>query len=93
MRHIEYKKIALAFIVLFSVLFIIAGRIAELFGVIIDSSVDTALVYVILGAYAAYCTASATDKYGMNKYGAFVPDGTANIPQLGIDYEKEDGSE
>ncbi len=86
-RHIEYKKIALAFIVLFSVLFIIAGRIAELFGVIIDSSVDTALVYVILGAYAAYCTASATDKYGMNKYGA------ANIPQLGIDYEKEDGSE
>lgn len=86
-RHIEYKKIALAFIVLFSVLYISVGRTAELLGVMIDSSVDTALVYVIFGAYAAYCTASATDKYGMNKYGA------ADIPQLGSDYEKEDGSE
>ncbi len=86
-RHIEYKKIALAFIVLFSVLYISVGRTAELLGVMIDSSVDTALVYVIFGAYAAYCTASATDKYGMNKYGA------TDIPQLGSDYEKEDGSE
>ena len=82
-KHIEYKKIALAFIVLFSVLFISTGRIAELAGFDIDSSVDTALVYVILGAYAAYCTASATDKYGMNKYGV----------DFDIENSKGDGTE
>lgn len=84
-RHIEYKKIALAFIVLFSVLYISVGRTAELLGVIIDSSVDTALVYVIFGAYAAYCTASATDKYGMNKFGQGA--------KIGEDYEQGDGTE
>ena len=68
-RKTEYKKLALALIVIFSVLFISAGRMAAFAGLDIDSSVDTALVYVIFGAYAAYCTASATDKYGMNKYG------------------------
>ncbi len=84
-RKIEYKKIALAFIVLFSVLFISIGRIAELFGLLIDSSVDTALVYTILGSFASYCIASASDKYAMNKFG--------NAAILGQDYEKGDGTE
>jgi hypothetical protein len=84
-RHIEYKKIALTFIVLFSVLFIAIGRIAELFGIIIDSSVDTALVYTILGSFASYCVASASDKYGMNKYG--------HGARIGKEYEKGDGTE
>jgi hypothetical protein len=84
-KKIEYKKIALAFIVFFSVLFISIGRIAELFGLIIDSSVDTALVYTILGSFASYCLASATDKYGMNKFG--------HASVLGQDYEKDDGTE
>ena len=69
----------------FAVFFIAIGRIAELFGMIIDSSVDTALVYAILGAFASYCIASATDKYGMNKYG--------NGAKIGEDYEEGDGSE
>jgi hypothetical protein len=84
-KHIEYKKIALAFIVIFSVLFISIGRIAEMLGVMIDSSVDTALVYAILGAFASYCVASATDKYGMNKFG--------HSNMIGIEYEEGDGSE
>ncbi len=84
-RHIEYKKIALAFIVLFSVLFIAIGRIAELFGIIIDSSVDTALVYAIIGSFASYCIASASDKYGMNKYGQGA--------KIGEEYETGDGTE
>lgn len=84
-KKIEYKKIALAFIVLFSVFFISIGRVAELFGLIIDSSVDTALVYTILGAFASYCLASATDKYGMNKFG--------HTATLGQDYEQGDGTE
>lgn len=86
-KKIEYKKIALAFIVLFSVLFISLGRIAELLGIYIDSSVDQALVYAILGSYVSYCLASASDKFGMNKYGK------TELPQLGIDYETDDGSE
>lgn len=84
-KKIEYKKIALAFIVLFSVSFITVGRIAELFGTIIDSSVDTALVYAILGSFASYCLASASDKYGMNRYGLGA--------KLGEDYEEGDGTE
>jgi len=84
-RHIEYKKIALAFIVLFSVFFIAIGRIAELFGIIIDSSVDTALVYAIIGSFASYCIASASDKYGMNKYGQGA--------KIGEEYETGDGTE
>ena len=84
-KHIEFKKIALGFIVAFSLLFISIGRIAELFGLFVDSAVDTALVYAVIGAFASYCLASASDKYGMNKFG--------NGDKIGVEYEKGDGSE
>lgn len=84
-KHVEFKKIALGFIVIFSVLFISIGRLAELLGLIVDPSVDTALVYAVIGAFASYCLASATDKYGMNKYG--------NGDKIGVTYEEGDGSE
>ena len=85
MKKREYKKTALAFIVMFAVIYISVGRTLELFGVMIDTSVDTALVYTVLGAFASYCIASATDKYGMNKYG--------HGSKIGRDYEKGDGTE
>ncbi len=85
MKKREYKKTALAFIVIFAVIYISVGRTLELFGVMIDTSVDTALVYTVLGAFASYCIASAADKYGMNKYG--------HGAKIGRDYEKGDGTE
>lgn len=84
-KHIEFKKIALGLIVVFALAFISIGRIAELFGAVVDSSVDTALVYAVIGAFASYCIASATDKYGMNKFGLGE--------RVGTEYEKGDGSE
>lgn len=84
-RHVEFKKIALSGIVIFAIAYISIGRIAELGGAIIDTAVDVALVYAVIGAFASYCIASATDKYGMNKYGQGA--------KIGIDYEEGDGSE
>ncbi|MBQ6127082.1 hypothetical protein IJI69_00330 [Candidatus Saccharibacteria bacterium] len=81
----EFKKIALAFIVVFALAYITIGRCAELFGLIVDTSVDVALVYCVIGAFASYCVASATDKYGMNKYGQGA--------KIGVDYEEGDGTE
>ena len=85
MKHIEFKKIALALIVVFALTYITIGRCAELFGLMVDTAVDTALVYCVIGAFASYCIASATDKYGMNKYGQGA--------KIGIDYEEGDGTE
>lgn len=84
-RHIEFKKIALSGIVIFAIAYISIGRVAELCGAIIDTGVDVALVYCVIGAFASYCIASATDKYGMNKYGQGA--------KIGIDYEEGDGTE
>lgn len=84
-KHIEFKKIALSGIVIFAIAYISIGRIAELCGAIIDTAVDVAFVYAVIGAFASYCIASATDKYGMNKYGQGA--------KIGIDYEEGDGSE
>lgn len=84
-NKIEFKKIALSGIVIFAIAYISIGRIAELCGAIIDTAVDVALVYAVIGAFASYCIASATDKYGMNKYGQGA--------KIGIDYEEGDGSE
>ena len=84
-RHVEYKKIALAFIVVFALTYITIGRCAELFGLIVDTSVDVALVYCVIGAFASYCIASAADKYGMNKFGQGA--------KIGEEYEQGDGTE
>lgn len=87
MKKVEYKKIALAVIVVFAVAFIATGRILSAVGVVVDSTVDEAFVYAILGAYVAYCTASATDKHNISKYGKIV-----KKSKLGEDYEEGDGT-
>lgn len=89
MKKIEYKKIALAIIVLFAILYIIAGRVLALFDIVVDSATDVALIYTILGSYIAYCTASATDKRHIAKYGDF----TQKTPVNGEDYSEGDGNE
>lgn len=89
MKKIEYKKIALAIIVLFAILYIIAGRVLALFDIVVDSATDVALIYTILGSYIAYCTASATDKRHIAKYGDF----TQKTPVKGEDYSKGDENE
>lgn len=87
MKNIEYKKIALAVIVVFAVLYIATGRILSAFGVFTDPAVDEAFVYAILGAYVAYCTASASDKHNISKYGEI-----GKKSKLGEDYERGDGT-
>lgn len=86
-KQTEYKKIALAVIVIFAVVYIATGRILSAVGVLIDTAVDEAFVYAILGAYVAYCTASASDKHNISKYGEM-----RKKSKLGEDYEKGDGT-
>lgn len=89
-RKIEYKKIALAVIVLFAIFYIVAGRVLAVFDIVVDSASDVALIYTILGSYVAYCTASATDKRHIAKYGDFTK---KDMPVKGEEYSEGDENE
>ncbi|MBO5036554.1 MAG: hypothetical protein J6B51_05825 [Clostridia bacterium] len=85
-RKIEYKKVAFALVCIFALAYISVGRIFSICGISVDPSTDTALIYVVLGAYAAYCTASAVDKHNISKYGYLHNNHENNI-------EEGDGTE
>ena len=53
-RKIEYKKVAFALVCIFALAYISVGRIFSICGISVAPSTDTALIYVVLGAYAAY---------------------------------------
>ena len=65
----EFKKIAFAAICAYCLVYITVGRIAELFGIIVDTSVDVSLVYVVLGSYVAYAAAATSDHISIARYG------------------------
>ena len=73
-RRFEFKKIGFLAVVVFSLCFIAAGRIAEWQGIAIDTSVDVILVLTVLGAYVAYCVASTAEKRSANRYGISLSD-------------------
>lgn len=81
-KKIEYKKIAFAAISIFSLVYISVGRALGAVGIEVDPSTDTALIYVVLTGYIAYCTASASDKHNRSKYG-----------ELPLDKKEGDGTE
>lgn len=68
-KKIEFKKIAFAGVTVYALIYITTGRIAELCNLTINTSVDTALVYVVLGAFIAYCGASTADHINIAKNG------------------------
>ncbi len=82
---VEFKKIGFFLLLVFTIIFVGVGRIAELMGTSVDTSADIALIYTVCGSFVSYCAASVSDKINMAKNGF--------IPQLGKDYEKGDGSE
>ena len=84
-HKIEFKKIGFLLLLVFTVVFVVVGRISELLGICIDTSTDVSLVYTVCGAFVSYCAASASDKINIAKNGF--------VPELGKDYEKSDGSE
>ena len=90
MKKIEYKKIALAVIVIFSLLYVAVGRLLAVADIIVDSASDVALINAILGSYVAYCIASATDKRHIAKYGDFTK---KDMPVKGEDYSEGDENE
>ena len=84
-EKMEFKKTGFLLLLIFTVAFVSVGRISELFGIYVDTATDVALIYTVCGSFVSYCAASASDKINIAKNGF--------VPQLGKDYEKNDGSE